>query len=218
MSEKRKRIFREAIFIVPFMLIVTVVSLAGMFMVGRTPRDMVGILKRNFTSDSSMNIDSYVGYESKKYDLEYYYGDTSECVKYAQFSSNSKGDTPTCTLTLFESRDGFDPGIYTIEWFYSQEYVTYSPLEGEGESESNIASDVPITYNMVKSYEWESQLVNYEADFEQYKGFKVLGFLSVYSWDSAERENILWGLGGNPKELYSYLHNSKDEYKKVVFV
>lgn len=217
MSEKRKRIFKEALFIVPFMLIVTAVSLAMMFFVGRTPRDMMGILSRNFTSDKSMKLSDYAEYNNKKYTLEYYYGDSEECVKFAEFSYNSRGDDTIYELTLLEPRDGFDPGNYTIEWFYSEEYVTYSPLGGTEETELNLVEDVPITYNMIKSYSWKSQMEAYEADSEMFKGYKVIGLVSVFTWDSPDRQNIVWGLGGNPKQLYSYLNTSKSEYKKVVY-
>ncbi len=201
----------------PFMLVVTAVSLVLMFFVGRTPKDMVGMLSRNFTSDKSMQLTDYSEYKNKKYSLEYFYGDSEECVKYAEFGYNSKGDNTTYELTLLEPRDGFDPGYYAIEWFHSEEYVTYSTLSGDEETELNHVEDVPITYNMIKSYSWESQMENYGADFEPFKGYKVIGLVSVFSWDSTDRMNIVWGLGGNPKQLYSYLNTSKDEYKKVVF-
>lgn len=215
MSEKRKRIFKDALFVFPFMLIVSAVALGMMFTIGRTPRDMAGILKRNFTSNQSMKIDDYSKYNTKKYNIDYYYGDSESCVKYAEYSYNAKGDDPLQTLKLFEARDGFDPGIYKIEWFHMEEYVTYSTLENENEVELYKTEEVPLMHNLVESYSWESQMEMYETEVQPSKGYKVLGLLTVYTWESTDRQNILWGLGGNPKELYSYINNSVSEYKKI---
>ena len=217
MSEKRKTIFREALFIVPFMLIVTVVSLAFMFSIGRTPLDMSQIIERHSLPDSSMTFEEYSGYESTKYTIKYYYGDNEECVKYAEYSYNGKGDKPVQKLTLFETRDGFDPGFYKIEWFHGEEYVTYAALENEEKTELYGSGDVPVMYNLVLSYSWQSQMQYYGGEYLPSEGYKLLGFISLYTWDTEDRDNVLWGIGGNPMQFYSYIKDTDNEYKRISF-
>ena len=65
MSEKRKRIFKDALFIVPFMLVTVIVSIIMMFVVGRDVFDMMTIVKENTTSDKTMDISEYT--ETNKY-------------------------------------------------------------------------------------------------------------------------------------------------------
>ncbi len=216
MSGKRKTIFREALFIVPFMLIVTVVSLAVMFSVGRTPLDTAGIIGRHFAADKSMTFEEYSGYESTKYEIKYYYGDNEECVKYAEYSYNGKGDTPVQKLTLFEARDGFDPGYYKIEWFHGEEYVTYATLENEDKTELYTSGEVPVMYYLVLSYSWQSQM-DYFGEELPSDGYKLFGFISLYTWETENRDNILWGIGGNPMQFYSYIKNTDNEYKRISF-
>ena len=217
MSEKRKQIFREGLFVVPFMIIVTAVSLIMMFLVGRTPADVVGSVNRNIKSDQSMNIASYTQINKPKYTLYYYYGDDSSSVKFAEFEYNAKGDNPLSSLTLFEARDGFDAGHYKIEWLHAEEYVTYATLDNENETENYPAEEVPLMYNIIKSYSWQNQLESFGVEYEPSKGYKLLGFVSLYTWDSDNRRNILWGIGGNPLVFYSYLGSGSSEYKKVSF-
>ena len=71
MNEKRKTIFREALFTVPFMLVVSVASIASMFFIGRTPLDAAGVLKRHVRSNKTMSIQDYSEYDSRKYELKY---------------------------------------------------------------------------------------------------------------------------------------------------
>ncbi len=217
MNEKRKTIFREALFTVPFMLVVSVASIASMFFIGRTPLDAAGVLKRHVRSNKTMSIQDYSEYDSRKYELKYYYGDDDDTVKFAHYSYNAKGDDPIQSLTLYEPRDGFDPGYYKIEWFHDEEYVTYATLENEDKTELYYADEVPLMYNLILSYSWKAQAEFYGADNEPSKGYKPLGFISLYLWDSDGRKNILWGIGGNPIEFYSYIADAENEYKKVVF-
>lgn len=217
MSEKRKTIFREALFIVPFMLIVTVISFSVMFFVGRTPLDASEIIGRHFKADKTMTLEEYSEYDSVKYSLKYYYGDDTECVKYAEYSFNSKGSDPVQSLTLFEPRDGFDPGYYKIEWFHEEEYVTYATLDNEDKTELYHSEEVPVMYNLILSYSWQSQSELYGASYEPSKGYKLLGFISLYTWDTDGRKNILWGIGGNPLQFYSYIKDAENEYKRVNF-
>lgn len=217
MSEKRKRIFKEALFLLPFMFVVTAVSLLLMFFVGRDIRDVMNIVTSNSTSDKNMDISDYSEYESKKYTLEYYYGDESDCVKYAEYTENSRGDDTTRILVLHEPRDGFEAGTYKTEWFYSTEYVSFTPTDGEEDNtQSYSAEEQPYMYDYVLSYSYSRLLTDYGAQVEKSKGYKVLGIISAYTWDSSERKNYLLGLGGNPKQFYSYLNNSNTEYKKVL--
>ena len=217
MSEKRKTIFREGLFVVPFMLLVTIITAAIMFSVGRTPLDAVGILARHVKSDKSMTLEQYTAYDSVKYNLKYYYGDDTERVKYAEYSYNAKGDETTQSLTLFEPRDGFDPGFYKIEWFHEEEYVTYAALENESKTELYHFDEVPVMYNLILSYSWQAQTVLYGTEYEPAKGYKLLGFISLYTWDTEGRENILWGIGGNPLQFYSYIKEAENEYKRINF-
>lgn len=217
MSEKRKTIFREGLFIVPFMLIVAVVSLVVMFSVGRTPLDASEIIGKHVETDNSMTLEEYSNYDSTKYEIKYYYGDNTECVKYAEYSYNGKGDKPVQKLTLFETRDGFDPGFYKIEWFHGEEYVTYAALENEEKTELYGSGEVPLMYNLVLSYSWQSQMNLYGAEYLPSKGYKLFGFISLYTWDTDDRDNVLWGIGGNPIRFYSYIKNTENEYKRISF-
>lgn len=217
MSEKRKTIFREALFIVPFMLIVSVVSIAAMFFVGRTPLDVAAALQKHVKSDKTMSIEDYSEYSSVKYELKYYYGDDRNSVKFAEYSYNSKGDDPIQSLILYEPRDGFDAGYYKIEWFHDEEYVTYAALDNEKKTKLYFAKEAPLMYNLIESYSWKAQAEFHGAGFEPSKGYKPLGIISLYLWDCDGRKNILWGIGGNPLQFYSYIANEQNEYKKVIF-
>lgn len=188
-----------------------------MFFVGRDVRDIMGIVTANSTSDKNMDISDYSEYDSKKYTLEYYYGDDSDCVKYAEYVENSRGDDPTQTLVLYEDRDGFEAGTYTIEWFYSTEYISFTPASGDEEDIQNYtAEEQPYMYDYVLSYSYSRLLSDYGADVEKSKGYKLFGLVSAYTWDSSERKNYLMGLGDSPKQFYSYLNSANTEYKKVI--
>lgn len=215
MSEKRKRIFKDALFIVPFMLITVVLSLALMFVVGRNVHDMMKIVKENTTSDKTMDISVYTQLSTNKYTLRYSYGDDSSSTQYAVYSYNSKGDDPIEELELMESRDGFEPGTYRIAWYMQQEFVSYTPSDPSIESVVYEAEDQPYMCEYVRSYSWSEMLSACGADAETTKGYKIFKFISAYVWDSTEREYILWGLGGNPQELYSYVNSKPGEYRKI---
>ncbi len=215
MSEKRKRIFKDALFIVPFMLVTVIVSIIMMFVVGRDVFDMMTIVKENTTSDKTMDISEYTEMQSNKYSLSYYYGDRESSVEYATYSYNAKGDYPIETLELKESRDGFEPGIYKIEWYMQQEFVSYTSNDSAAEPGLYPASEQPYMCEYVRSYSWSGMLEEFGIDNDMAKGYKVLKFISAYVWDTSERENILLGLGGNPTNMYSYRMDKPGEYRKV---
>lgn len=215
MSDKRKRIFKESLFIVPFLLVVTVVSLVMMFGIGRTVRDTLDIVRENMTSDSNMNISTYTDRESKKYTLKYYYGEKGECTEYAEFTLKAKSDDTTYELTLFEARDGFEAGYYKTEWFYSTEYVTYAPLTDKDNGKSYPVEEEPYMYEYIKSYSYENLMESFGATTEVSKGYKILGLINLYTWDSSDRVNCIWGIGSKPMQFYTYLNDNTTEYKKV---
>ena len=64
MSEKRKRIFKDALFIVPFLIVTVIVSLAAMFVSGRDVHEMMTIVKENTNSDPTMDISEYTKLEN----------------------------------------------------------------------------------------------------------------------------------------------------------
>lgn len=215
MSEKRKRIMRESIFLVPFLLAVMLVSMVAMYSIGRTVRDVVDLIQEKMASDSSMDISYYIDNDSKKYTLKYYYGEKGECTKYAEYSQKIKSDEQTYELVLYESRDGFEPGYYKTEWFHSVEYITYAPLNNENNSSSTPVEDEPYTYEYIKSYSYDYLMKNFGADTEASKGYKILGLANLYTWDSSDRSNCIWGIGSRPLEFYTYLNDNTTEYKKV---
>lgn len=223
MSNKRKIIFKEALFNVPFLLIVTVVTLLFMFFSGRSPYDVEQLVKHDLHSDPTLNITSFLTTEAKSYKTAYYYGDNKDKVKYAEFEYKGKGDAPESILTLYEARDGFDAGIYSLVWFYDEQYVTYIPLDSTGDNSSFIKSPVmenPQMYELVKSYSWEGAMLGFGATNETASGYKLLG-LRMYIWNTGDsetlRECFLWTIGGNPQEMYSCIPGSQGEYRKTVF-
>lgn len=199
----------------PFLLVVTAVSFVMMFGIGRTVRDMLSLVNENLSSDSNMDISTYLDNESKKYTLKYYYGEKGECTEYAEYTLKAKGDEPTYELTLFEARDGFDAGYYKTEWFYSVEYVTYAPLDDKDNGKSYPVEQEPYMYEYIKSYSYDALLEDYGASTEISKGYKILGVINLYTWDSSERVNCIWGIGGRPMQFYTYLNDNTTEYKKV---
>ncbi len=222
MSAKRKIIFKEALFTVPFLLIASLITAAVMFKAGRSAYDIEQLVKMNFTSDASQNITGYLTTASKAYDVDYYYGDNESSVLYAQFKYEGKGDEPKSTLTLYEARDGFDPGVYTTAWFFGEEYVTYWPLGSSADGagfEKYLTTEVPVMYNLVKSYSWDGAMLSSGAGDELVSGYSLFG-IKLFIWDYSDngtiRENFLWGIGGNPREMYSYIHGTQGEYKKIV--
>ncbi len=158
----------------------------------------------------------------KDYTVRYYYGDNTSSELYAEFSYEGKGDDPKSVLTLYESRDGFDPGVYSVMWFMSEQYVTYWPLnssaDGEG-FEKYLANEVPLMFKFVNSYSWDGAMQTSGAEDGGAKGYACLG-LKLFVWDHTEKEimrnNFVWGVGGNPLEYYSYIPGSQGEYKKAV--
>ena len=116
MSEKRKRIFKDALFIVPFMIVTAAVSMVLMFIAGRDIHEMMTIVKENTNSEPTMDITEYTGLQSDKYSLSYSYGDKESSVVYASYTYNAKGDNIVETLELKGERDEFDPGTCKIEW------------------------------------------------------------------------------------------------------
>lgn len=215
MSEKRKRIFKESAFFVPFLLVVTIVSLILMFSAGRTVRDAMNLVSENLTSDVNMDVSAYAVNENKKYTLTYCYGEGEESTEYAEFSQKMKSDQTVYTLTLYEPRDGFDAGYYTTDWFYSEEFVTYAPLDDEENATSYSVSEQPYMYDYILSYSYDTLMNNYGATTEMSKGYNIIG-LKIYMWDTIDRVNYLWGLGGNPMQFYSYLYGNDSEYTKVI--
>lgn len=223
MSQKRKIIFKEALFNVPFLLIVSALVFAVMFLSGRSAYDIEQIVKHNLHSDAAADVTACLKTERKAYKLEYYYGDNTDKVLYAEFEYKGKGDTPESTLTLYEARDGFDSGIYTTVWFFDEEYVTYRPLGTSQDSESfekYLTTEVPLMYQLVNSYSWDGAMLSGGAADGGTSGYKLIG-LRLFLWDHADngniRENFLWTIGANPRELYSYIPGTQGEYKKVVF-
>ncbi len=222
MNEKRKIIFKEALFTVPFLLIAALATLVVMFLSGRTPQDIERLVVSNFKSDSSADIAPFVKTDAKDYTVRYYYGDNTSSELYAEFSYEGKGDDPKSVLTLYESRDGFDPGVYSVMWFMSEQYVTYWPLnssaDGEG-FEKYLANEVPLMFKFVNSYSWDGAMQTSGAEDGGAKGYACLG-LKLFVWDHTEKEimrnNFVWGVGGNPLEYYSYIPGSQGEYKKAV--
>ena len=215
MSEKRKRIFKDALFIVPFLIVTVIVSLAAMFVSGRDVHEMMTIVKENTNSDPTMDISEYTKLEKNKYTLSYSYGDKESSVVYAFYTYNYKGDNPIETLDLKEQRDGYEPGIYKIEWYMNQEFVSYTPDGSTSEPVLYPSVEQPYMCDYVRSYSWNTMLDNLGVDSDLSKGYKVLKVLSAYVWDTTERENILLGFGGNPTEMYSYLHDKPGEYRHV---
>ncbi|MBQ1388282.1 MAG: hypothetical protein IIY78_01505 [Clostridia bacterium] len=222
MNEQRKIIFKEALFNVPFLLIAGLVTLAVMFKSGRSAFDIEQIILSNFRSTQSISADPFLKTESKSYKVEYYYGDTNDEVLFAEFEYSGRGDDPKSTLTLYEARDGFDPGVYSTAWFLGEEYVTYWPIgssaEGDG-FEKYLSTEVPLMFNLVNSYSWEGAANTFGASESALKGYSMLG-VKLFLWDFSDngvmRENFIWGIGGNPREMYSYIQGSQGEYKKAV--
>ena len=205
MSEQRKRIFKDALFVIPFLLIVTAVSLGAMFLNGRDAKDIMEIITENFTSDNQMNISVYTeAFAPKKYTLKYSELSDSDSEPYAVYVLNKKGDDPTETLTLSKECDGFEAGVYKIEWFHQEQYVTFTPLEYDAQTENYLVVEQPYMYEYIKSYSWDNLMTESGASYEVIKGYKILGFISAFTWDSETSQNIIWGLGGNPVELYIY--------------
>lgn len=219
MSEKRKLIFKEAVFNVPFLIILTVVTAVIMFLSGRSPYDIEQLIKMNMQSDSKIGVSDYLQTSRKSYEVKYYYGDNDGKELYAEFKFEGKGDTPKSTLTLYEARSGFDPGVYTIEWFKSNEYVTFTPPDTTADSdkyEQYLTSEVPLMYSFVNSYSWDGAMLKSGAGDGSASGYSLLGirlFVWDYTDDGVSRENFIWGIGGNPQEMYSYIRGSEGEYK-----
>ncbi len=219
MSDRRKRIFRESLFLVPFLLIVTVVTLLLMYRTGRTIRDTAELIADNLTVNEDMDISVYTDdFDDDKYTLQYYYGETGESTLYAEFVCNTKDeDEPVYCLTLYEERGGYSAGAYETEWFHSEEYISYEPLDGsDGETTSTLVDEAPQTYSYIKSYSYDSLLSDYGVYTEQIKGYKLLGLLSYYTWDTSDRVNCIFGIGGKPLRFYTYPNDNTTEYKKVV--
>ena len=215
MSEKRKRIFKDALFLVPFLIITALLTLGLMFVAGRDVFEMMTIVKENTTSDSAMDVSGYINLQSNKYSLSYSYGDKENSVEYAVYSYNAKGDNPIETLVLKEERDGFEPGTYKIEWYTNQDFVSYTPDGSTSAPVLYYAEEQPYMCEYVRSYSWSNMLYGLSIDSDTAKGYKVLKVLSAYVWDNSERENILLGLGGNPTDLYSYRIDKPGEYKHI---
>lgn len=213
MSEKRKRIFRESVFLIPFLIVVTLISFGFMFKIGRTVKDTIMLVEEHFSVDSSMDISDYTK-SRDKYTLKYYYGDDESCTEFAQYSQKS-GDEPVYELTLFEDRDGFEAGYYKTEWFHSVEYVTYAPLEDKKNTESYHVEEQPFMYEYIKSYSYDNLLSDYGALVENIDGYSVLGLINMYVWDSTDGVNCIWGLSQKPVQFYSCFNNGSSEYKKV---
>jgi len=217
MSEQRKRIFKDALFVIPFLLIVTALSLGVMFLTGRDAKDIMQLVTDNFTSDNKMNISVYTeSFSPKKYSLRYSKISDSENEPYAVYAFNKKGDDPTETLTLSKECDGFEAGVYRIEWFHQEQYITFTPLEYDAQTESYLVNEQPFMFEYVKSYSWDNLISVSGAAVETVKGYKLLGFISAFTWDSDTSRNILWGLGGNPQELYIYSMDSDQSQKVAV--
>ena len=222
MNEKRKIIFKEALFTVPFLLIAAVFTLLFMFKAGRSAYDIEQTVKTNLRSEPSADVTPFLKTDAKSYTVDYYYGDDSDSVLYAEFSYEGKGDDPKSVLTLYETRDGLDAGVYSVMWFMNDQWVTYWPLnssaDGEG-SEKYPASEVPLMYNLVTSYSWDSAMLSSGAADGAAKGYTMLG-VKLFTWDASDkgimRENFIWGVGGNPLEYYSYIPGTQGEYKKAV--
>lgn len=222
MNPKRKVIFKDAFFVVPFLLIASVITLAVMFKIGRNPYDIDKLITKKFHSNSTADISRYLTHKSDEYTVKYYYGDDDESVMYAEYKYEGRGDHPETTLTLYEARDGFDAGVYSVVWSLGEEYVTYTPPNSTVNSadfEKYLTSEVPLMYNLVTSYSWEGLLNSSGASDGNASGHTFLG-IRLFSWDHEEngvlRGNFLWGIGGNPCELYSYIQGSQGEYKKAV--
>ena len=223
MNEKRKIIFKEALFTIPFLLIALIVTIVVMFLSGRSAYDIKSLVVTNFRSNSSADISPFLKTDSKNYTINYYYGDKNSSEIYASFVYNGKGDDPQSVLTLYEARDGFDPGVYSAVWSLGEQYVTYWPngssAEGEG-FEKYLATDVPLMFNLVDSYSWEGSMQSSGAADGGIKGYTLLG-TKLFVWDHTEkdvmRDNFIWGIGGNPMEYYSYISGDQGEYKKAVF-
>ncbi len=222
MSEKRKLIFKEAIFNVPILLILTILTSAAMFLSGRSAYDVRYMIRTNLHSDPQADVTSYLTTSRKSYKIDYSYGDKNENVLYAEFKYEGKGDTPKSILTLYEARSGFDAGEYTIEWFKEKEYVTYTPFNSTASDENYeqySAEDVPVMYNFVSSYSWNGAMLKSGAADEQTSGYSFMG-LKLFVWDYTDegiiRECFMWGIGGNPREMYSYIRGTDGEYKKMV--
>ncbi|MEE3451344.1 MAG: hypothetical protein VZR27_11740 [Acutalibacteraceae bacterium] len=215
MSEQRKRIFKDALFIIPFLLVVTVLSLGLMFLTGRDAKAIMQLVTENFNSNQDMSVSVYTeSFAPKKYTLKYSEISDSENEPYAVYVLNKKGDDPTETLTLSKQCDGFEAGVYKIEWFHQEQYVTFTPLDYDAQTVSYQVAEQPFMYEYVKSYSWDNLLSTSGATYEVVKGYKLLGFISAFTWDSETSQNILWGLGGNPQELYIY-SNVAEQSKKI---
>lgn len=213
MSEKRKRIFRESIFLIPFLLIVTVVSLGCLFKIGRTVKDTVMFVEEHLSADNSMDISVYAEGRDR-YTLKYYYGDNDSCTKFAEYSMKS-GDEPVYELTLLEDRDGFEAGFYKTEWFHSAEYVTYAPIDDEKNTESYTVEEQPYIYEYIKSYSYDSLMSNHGALTEYSDGYSVFGIFNMYVWDSENGVNCIWGVGKRAVQFYTCPNSGGTEYKKV---
>lgn len=200
----------------PFLLIVTVVSLVLMFSIGRDARDVMQLISNKLSVDSSMDLSDYSENKGEKYSLKYYYGDGTDTTLYADFSQKEKGGEVTYSLTLYEPRNGFEPGYYKTEWFHSEEYVTYAPLDDKNNETSNRAEEQSYIYDYIKSYSYDGLMSELGADsINSTDSFKILGLGTVFQWSFDGRENYMWGLGNTPIELYSYIFNGSSEYKKV---
>ncbi|MDE7390452.1 MAG: hypothetical protein K2M82_05885 [Lachnospiraceae bacterium] len=215
MNERRKRILKESLFLFPFLIVVSIVSIGIMFAQGRTIRDTVDLVEEYFTSDSGMDLSVYAENNSNKYTLKYYYGEKDSSEQYAEYTQKTRDGETTCNLVLYEPRDGYQAGYYTTEWFYSVEYVTYAPLDDENSANSYPAEEEPYMYEYIRSYSYDSLLTTNGVETDAYKGYKLLGFISLYSWDYIDRTACAWGIGSKPFEFYIYYNDSTTEYKKV---
>lgn len=217
MSEKRKVVLMEGLFLVPFLLIATVISLVLMFGIGRNFSDIVELSQEYLTADSSMDITEYEFDEDKGYKLKYYYGESEQCTEFANYSQKSNKDGITYELTLLEARDGFDAGYYKTEWFHSEEYITYAPIEDKNKTTSYPVDEQPYMYNYVKSYSYETLLNDYSALSSNTNGYSILGIVKLYVWETNGRVNCIWGIANKPIQFYTKIDNGTEEYKKVVF-
>lgn len=217
MSEHKKQILRESVFLIPFLLIAAVVSVAVMFGTGRNVMDIVETAQSSLTPSAQLDLADFAGDSGSASSLKYYYGNygnDGETVKYAEFREKADSNEPTVSLTLYEPRDGFDAGYYKTEWFHSEEYITYAPPDDKNNAESYPIGEQPYMYEYVKSYSYENLLNNYGALTEYSNGYSILNAVKLFVWNTDGRTNMMWGIGSIPMQFYTYYNNS-DEYKKV---
>ncbi len=222
MNAKRKIIFKESLVNIPFIIIASIITVCIMFKAGRNVYDIEQLAILRLSPDHSSKITNYIKKDFDHYNIKYYYGDNDSSVLYAEFSYEGRKETPESKLTLYETRDGFDPGEYSSVWFMNEHYVTFTPPNSSVESdnfEMYLADEVPLMNNLVDSYSWEGMLTSCGAAENAENAYSFLG-IKLFRWDHSEndtmRENFVWGIGGNPREMYSYIKGSDGEYKKAI--